>query len=66
MSAENELNCGRLVQEVSEKNFSILLRVLSCDILMKKVAAFCHCLKSLPEVEEKCVVLIGKGNLRTV
>ena len=33
--ARNGLNCGGLSQEVSEVNFSVLLRDLSCDILVK-------------------------------
>ena len=43
-------NCGVLTQEASEKkSFSILPRDCYCDILVKKVAAFCPCPKSLPE-----------------
>ena len=44
----------RLVQEVSdEKNFSMLPRDLSCDILVKKVTDFCPSLKSLPKAKVK-------------
>lgn len=35
------MNCLRLAQEVTEKNFSMLPRYHSCNILVKKVAAFC-------------------------
>ena len=50
--SENDLNYGGLTQEVSEKkNFNMLPRDHSCDILVKKVAAFCPCLKSLPEAK---------------
>ena len=56
---ECDLNCGCLNQEVSEKkNFSMLPRDRSCDILMKNVAAFCPCPKSLPEAKVKSFTLI--------
>jgi hypothetical protein len=49
---EHDLNCRGLVQEVSEgKNFSMLSRYCSCDILVKNVAAFCTCSKNLPEAK---------------
>ena len=45
---EGDLNCGRLAHEVSEeKNFSMLPKDCSCDILVKNVVAFCPCSKSL-------------------
>ena len=45
---EGDLNSGCLTQEVSErKNFSMMLRHCSCDILLKNLAAFCLCLKRL-------------------
>jgi hypothetical protein len=54
--AEGDLNHGVLAQEVSEeKNF----RDHSCDILVKNVAAFCPCLKSLPETKVKRFKLIS-------
>lgn len=38
---KSDVNCGGLVQEVSEmKNFNILNSDPSCDILVKNVAAF--------------------------
>ena len=46
--AEGDLNCGASIKRFSEKNFSMLLRDRSCDILAKNVAAFCPCPKSLP------------------
>lgn len=45
-------------QEVSDENFSMLLRDLSCDILVKKVTFFCHCLKSLCRAKVKCFKLV--------
>lgn len=47
-SADNELKCWELAQEVSEKNFRILLRNRGCDVLVKEVTAFCSGPKSLP------------------
>ena len=49
-SAKSHLKCRGLAQEVSEeKNFSMLLRDCSCNILVKNVTAYCPCLKSPPE-----------------
>ena len=49
-----DVNCGGLTQEVSEKkNFSMLPRNHSCDILAKNIAYFCHCPKSLPKAKVK-------------
>lgn len=39
--AKSYLNYEGLTQEVSEKNFSMLSRDRYCDILAKKLAAFC-------------------------
>ena len=48
-----------LVQEVSEeKNFSMLPKDYSCNILVKNVAVFRPCLKNLPEVKVKRFRLI--------
>ena len=48
--AEGDLNSGNLVIEISEeKNFSMWMRDCFCGILVKNVAAFCPCLKSLSE-----------------
>ena len=53
-------NDGELTQEVSEeKNFSMLPRDHSCDILVKKVAAFCPCLKSLNVAKGKIFGLVS-------
>jgi hypothetical protein len=49
VDAEDHLNSGCLAQKVSEENFSMLPVELSCDILIKNVAVFCPCLKSLSE-----------------
>ena len=57
--AQSYLNCWGITQEISEeKNFNILPRDHSSDILVKKVTAFCPCLKSLPEAKEKSFGLI--------
>ena len=54
----NDLNFGGLAQEDFEKkNFSMLRRDHSCDIWMNYVAAFCPCLKILPEVKVKLTLL---------
>lgn len=51
---EGDLNCRGLGQKLSEeKNFGMLPGDCSCFILLKNVAGFCHCLKSLPEDEVK-------------
>jgi hypothetical protein len=52
--AKSDLNCGSLTLEcLEEKNFNMGLKDCSCDILVKNVAAFCHCRKSLPEAKVK-------------
>jgi hypothetical protein len=54
-------------QEVSkEKNFRMLARNPSCDILIKNLAAFCPCLKSHLEAmgERFRFNCIGKQNLK--
>jgi hypothetical protein len=58
--AVNDLNCEDLAQEISlEKNFSMWPRGCFCGILVKNVAAFCPCLKSLPEAKIKKCILIA-------
>ena len=58
--AVSDLNCADLAQEVSvEKNFSMWPRDCFCGILVKNVAAFCPCLKSLPEAKVKRLRLIA-------
>ena len=37
---DNDLKCQNLAQEVSEKNFSMLPRNHSCDILVKELTTF--------------------------
>ena len=54
---DNDLKCRKLAQ-VSEKNFSMLCRNCSCDILVKEVAACYPCPKSLLEAEVKRFGLI--------
>jgi hypothetical protein len=56
--AKGDLNCGSLPVEVSE-NFSMWPRDCSCAILVKNVAAFCPCLKSLSEAKGKILRLIA-------
>ena len=52
IGAEVDLNCADLAQEISvENNFNMWHRDCLCDILVKNMAAFCHCLKSLPETK---------------
>ena len=54
--AESDLNCRGPVQETSEeKNIIIWPKDLSDDILVKNVATFCSCPKSLPETKLKNV-----------
>jgi hypothetical protein len=57
--AESNLNCADQAQEVSEKNFSTWPKACFCGILAKNVAAFCPCLKSLPEAKMKRFILIA-------
>ena len=58
--AESNLNCADLAQEVSvEKNFSVWHRDCYCGILVKSVATFCPCMKSLPEAKVKRFILIA-------
>ena len=53
------MNCRSPAQEVSEeKNINMWPRDHSCDILMKRVAAFCPCTKSVPESKGKDFGLI--------
>ena len=63
--AKTDLNCADLTQEVSvEENFSVLLRDFFCGILVKNVAALCHCLRILPEAKVKRFRLIAlKGEV---
>lgn len=53
--AGGDFNCvGLLAQEDSVvENFSMWPRDSSCDVLVKNMAAFCNCLKSLPEARVK-------------
>ena len=56
---ESDLNCANLAQEVSVDNFNIWPRDWFCGILVKNVAAFCPCLKSLQEANVKRLRLIA-------
>lgn len=58
--AEGDLNCESLAQEVSvEKTVSMLHKDCFYEILVKNVAAFCHCPKSLLKVKVKRFILIA-------
>jgi hypothetical protein len=60
IGAKGVFNCVDLAQELSvEKNFSMWPRDCSCDIFGKNVAAFCPCLKSLPQAKIKRFILIA-------
>lgn len=53
-SAEGDLNCQDIAQEVSEENYSMWPREHSCGILVKKkVTAFCPCPKNMPDAKVK-------------
>ena len=59
-AAVSDSNCADLAQELSvEKNVSMWSRDYFCGILVKNVAAFCLCLKSLPEAKVKRFRLIA-------
>ena len=63
IGAEGNLNSGSLAQEVSkEKSFSMWSKDCFSDILVKSVAAFYSCPKSLPEVKVKKFRLITLTN----
>jgi hypothetical protein len=52
--AGSDSNCVNLAQEISkEKNFRMWHKGCFCGILVKNVATFCPCLKSLPEAKVK-------------
>ena len=58
--AGSNLNCVDLAQEISkEKNFRMWHKDCFCGILVKNVATFCPCLKSLPEAKVKRLILIA-------
>ena len=58
--AGSDLNCVDLTQEISkEKNFRMWHKDCFCGILVKNVATFCPCLKSLPETKVKSIRLIA-------
>ena len=58
--AGSNLNCVDLAQEISkEKNFRMWHKDCFCGILVKNVATFCPCLKSLPETKVKRLRLIA-------
>jgi hypothetical protein len=57
---EIDLNCADLggPRGFSGEEFQYMVYRLFCGILVKNVAAFCPCLKSLPEVKVKKFILI--------
>ena len=64
--SRTDLNCAYLAQEGSvEKNYSMRPRDCFCGILVTSVAAFCPCLKPLPESKVKRHInCIERGNLK--
>jgi hypothetical protein len=56
---ESDLSCLDLAQKVSVKNFNIWPRDCFCGILVKNVAAFCLCLRSVSEANVKRLRLIA-------
>lgn len=53
-STKDDLSCGDMVQEVSEQdNINMRPRIVSCDILVKNVTAFCPSLKNMPAAKLK-------------
>jgi hypothetical protein len=58
--AGSDFNCVDLAQEISkEKNFRMCHKDWFCGILVKNVATFCPCLKSLSEAKVKKLGLIA-------
>ena len=58
--AGSDLNCIDMAQEISkEKNFRMWHKDCFCGILVKNVATFCPCMKSLPEAKVKRLRLIA-------
>jgi hypothetical protein len=58
--AGSNLNCVDLAQEISkERNFRTWHKDCFCGILVKNVATFCPCLKSLSETKVKRLRLIA-------
>lgn len=57
---------GKISQEISkERNFIMLPRDHSCDVLVKKVTAFCPCLKNCIRLKWiNWINSIGMGNLK--
>ena len=53
------MNCVRLAQVASEKNFGMLPRDSSSDVLVTDVTAFGPCSRSLPEAKVKIFRLIS-------
>jgi hypothetical protein len=55
----SNLNCVDLAQEISKKSFSMWHKDCFCGILVKNVATFYSCLKSLPEAKVTRLGLIA-------
>jgi hypothetical protein len=57
--AEGDLKCvGLLAQKVSVENLNMWPRDCFCDVFVKNMPAFCHCLKRLPKAKVKRFILI--------
>jgi hypothetical protein len=60
IGTEGDLNCAYKAQKSSGvKKFSMWPIDSFCDILVKNMAAFCLCLKILPEAKVNRFILIG-------
>ena len=57
--AESDLNCVDLAKEVLVENFNMWSKDCFCGFLVKNVAPFCPCLKSLPDTKAKRFRLIA-------
>ena len=59
--AVSDLNCANLAQEISvEKNLSMWPRDCFYSILVKNMAVFCRCLKSLSKVKGLRLIALTK------
>jgi hypothetical protein len=56
---ESDVNHAELAQEVLVENFNMWPRDCFCGILVKNMANFCPCLRSLPEAKVKRLRLIS-------
>ena len=67
-SVDNDLKCWELAQEVSEKNFSMLPRNCSWDILLNILfVIFCACLKVSLRLKRRVFFIrcVDRRNVKT-